>query len=249
LERIDAPDARAWAAFFRLMAPSRSTAAADAAAAGLLRELDNTATIGMIHRGSPLSEGDAALALRFILEVHGTTDLPCWVAERFPDAWFTGFGTYYGSSRDGIGRACAPERDPIWSSKMEAALRAAVGARGEACGSLRFTYAAELDGVLHRLAVQPRHALGVGDARARFHKSVLELCASNDVPPAACAALAEQLGPPATWVAARTRAARAKGLTAHEASRAVSTAALEVQALTVDIEALCAHGPDAEPER
>jgi hypothetical protein len=247
LDAIDAPDARAYAAFFRLMTPALPPAEAAAAAARLLHELDGTATTGTIDRGPPLRAGQAALALRFVLEVHGTGAIPCWIAARFPDAWFEGFGAYYGSSRDGIGQGCAPALDPAWSAQIEAALRQAAGPQTGGCGTMHIGHAAALSAALHRLEVQPRHAADAGDAVAVHQKTVADFCARARVEPAACAALAAALAPPAAWVATAERAAQQQGLSADEARRAVANTALAVQTLRVEIEGTCAHDRQGLP--
>jgi hypothetical protein len=241
LDAIDAPYARALAAFLRRMTPTLPPAEAEAAEAALLREFDRSATIGAIRRGPPLTPGQAALALRFVLEVHRTTDLPCWMAERFPDAWFEGFGPYYGSSRDGIGRSCAPDLDPAWAAQIEAALLEAAGPQSERCGTIRFALAAALSAELHRLEVQPRHAAAEANARAVYQQSLAQFCEIALVEPLACAKLAADLAPPAAWVATAERAAQQKGLSAQEAKRAVANTALGVQWLSVEIESSCSH--------
>ena len=243
LDAIETPEARAYAAFFRLMQPDPPPALAEAAAAALLREFDRTATTGAVKRGPPLSPGQAALALRFVLEVQGTTDTQCWVAARFPEAWFEGFGPYYGSSRDGIGRGCGPGLDPVWAAKIEAALLEAAAPQTGPCGTMISGQAAALDAELHRLEVQPRHAAAEADALAIYQQIRAQFCADTPVAPPACAKLAVALAPPAAWVAAAERAAQQKGLSAEEAQRAVANTALGVQSLRLEMEGTCPHGP------
>jgi len=250
LDAIDAPDARALAAFFRRMTPTLPPAEAEAAAASLLRELDNTATTGEVDRGPPLRPGQAALALRFVLEVHGTVDTPCWMAARFPEAWFEGFGAYYGSSRDGIGQGCAPVLDPAWAAQIEAALLEAAGPQSGGCGTMISGHAAALSADLLRLEVQPRHAAVEANALAIYQQIVADFCENALVEPPACAKLAADLAPPAAWVATAERAAQQKGLSADEAKRAVANTALGVQSLSVEIEGTCSHvRQDAQPAR
>jgi hypothetical protein len=126
---VDNDWARAWAAFLLVAVldePARAAALHDV-------------IYGREAPGEPPTPQDALSLTRIIGDdLPDTSDVPCWIAERWPAEWADAFDPYHGSSKDIFAPLCEPPVDLTWWGVHHDAADLVLGPVTGHCGTLRF---------------------------------------------------------------------------------------------------------------